>query len=136
MEFLRHNRDEGLSFIPGKRHFIGKEEDYYGFEAQCFPLYSILLAINQTTIDYFSIDIEGAELDVLGTVPWDKVLIKVLSVEVHPKYVEPVRKYMTSPQVGYRHINYIKNGYSHDQIYAHESILSELNPEMLKAINK
>ena len=45
--------------------------------AQCFPLYSILLALNQTTVDYFSLDIEGSELDVLRTIPWDKVDIKV-----------------------------------------------------------
>lgn len=82
MEFLRHDRDEGLSFIPGKRHFIGNEADYYSFDAQCFPLYSILSAINMTTVDFFSIDIEGAELDVLKTIPWDKVLIKVCNYVV------------------------------------------------------
>lgn len=49
---------------------------------QCFPLYSILLAINQTTVDFFSLDIEGDELDVLQTIPFDKVNIKMLTVEV------------------------------------------------------
>lgn len=75
--FLRHTRDEGLSFIRGKRHFIGREEDYHAFESQCFPLYAILSALNLTTVDYFSLDIEGAELDVLKTIPWENVLIKV-----------------------------------------------------------
>lgn len=44
---------------------------------QCVPLYSILLAMNRTTIDLFSLDIEGLEFEVLKTIPFDKVDIKV-----------------------------------------------------------
>jgi Methyltransferase FkbM domain len=47
-------------------------------KVQCLPLYSILLAMNRTTIDIFSLDIEGHELEVLKTIPFDKVDIKVL----------------------------------------------------------
>jgi hypothetical protein len=43
---------------------------------QCFPLYSILLALGNPTVDIFSLDIEGAELKVLETIPWSKVKIK------------------------------------------------------------
>lgn len=50
---------------------------------QCFPLYSILLALGNPTVDLFSLDIEGAELQVLKTVPWDKVDIKVIIIEVN-----------------------------------------------------
>ena len=50
------------------------------YKIQCFPLYSILIAINRTYIDYFSLDIEGAELKVLSTIPWHKVYIKVATV--------------------------------------------------------
>ncbi len=32
---------------------------------QCFPLYSLLLALERTTVDYLSLDIEGTELEVL-----------------------------------------------------------------------
>ena len=46
-------------------------------KVQCFPLYSILLAVGRTTIDFLSLDIEGGELDVLATIPWHKVNIKV-----------------------------------------------------------
>lgn len=66
---------------------------------QCFPLYSILLAAERTSIDFFSLDVEGHELNVfyfmpfflfivslifniffikiLKTIPWKKVNIKV-----------------------------------------------------------
>lgn len=43
----------------------------------CMPLVSILLALNQT-IDYFSLDIEGHELAVLKTLPFDKIDVKVM----------------------------------------------------------
>jgi len=46
-------------------------------QVQCFPIYSILSALNRTTVDYFSLDIEGDELDVLRTIPWKSVHIQV-----------------------------------------------------------
>lgn len=46
--------------------------------AQCFPLYSILLAANRTRLDFLSLDIEGHELKVLQTIPWSKVDISVI----------------------------------------------------------
>lgn len=49
-------------------------------DVQCFPLYSYLLALNVTVVDYFSLDVEGSELNVLKTIPFDKIDIKVSSV--------------------------------------------------------
>ncbi len=46
-------------------------------KAQCLPLFSLLLALNVTSLDYFSLDVEGNELDVLRTIPFDSVHIKV-----------------------------------------------------------
>ncbi|XP_063992394.1 protein Star-like [Diachasmimorpha longicaudata] len=48
---------------------------------KCFPLYSLLLAYNQTTIDYFSLDsIDSSDSQVLDTIPWDVIRISVLSI--------------------------------------------------------
>lgn len=44
---------------------------------QCFPFYTYLLALNITKIDYFSLDVEGSELNVLKTIPFDKIDIRV-----------------------------------------------------------
>lgn len=44
---------------------------------QCFPLYSILLAVGRVQVDYFSVDVEGSESQILMTIPWHKVDIKV-----------------------------------------------------------
>ena len=50
-------------------------------EVPCFPFYSIMLALNQTRVDYFSLDVEGFELDILRTIPYDKIDITMFSVE-------------------------------------------------------
>ena len=48
---------------------------------QCFPVYSMLLAVGQTKVDFFSLDIEGLELEVLRTMPMDKLDIDVFVIE-------------------------------------------------------
>ena len=54
---------------------------YKTITAQCFTLHSLLLAIGQTEVDYFSLDVEGPELEILQTIPFDKIRIKVITVE-------------------------------------------------------
>ena len=53
-------------------------------KVECYPLYSLLLSIGQErNIDFFSLDVEGAELAVLKTIPWDKVRIELVMIEVN-----------------------------------------------------
>ncbi|XP_069163177.1 uncharacterized protein [Procambarus clarkii] len=86
-------------------------------EVQCFPLFSYLVALNVTTVDYFSLDVEGAEFIVLKTIPWDKVDIKTLSVEfIHdPEGKDAIQEYMKTK--GYfvhsevRHYNWLANDF-------------------------
>lgn len=58
---------------------IVKEKSSF-VNVQCFPFYTYLLALNITVIDYFSLDVEGSELNVLKTIPFDKIDIKVNSI--------------------------------------------------------
>nr|XP_027213989.1 uncharacterized protein LOC113807034 isoform X3 [Penaeus vannamei] len=53
--------------------------------AQCFPLWSYLLALNTTTVDFFSLDTQGGEWDILKTIPFDKVKIRAIVVEHYIK---------------------------------------------------
>ena len=62
---------------------IVQEQTETSFEHQCLPLVSLLLAMDNPTVHYFSLDIEGAELQVLKTIPWNEVDIWVISVETH-----------------------------------------------------
>ncbi len=50
-------------------------------EVPCFPLLSILLALNVTHMDYFSLDVEGAELDILKTIPFKRITYDIMTVE-------------------------------------------------------
>ena len=59
---------------------ITLEEREGNLRLQCLPLYTILLALGNPTVNYFSLDIEGAEYPVLQTIPWDKVDIQVQSL--------------------------------------------------------
>ena len=54
---------------------------YQTITAQCFTLHSLLLAVGQTEVDYFSLDVEGPELEILQTIPFHKIKIKVITIE-------------------------------------------------------
>ena len=38
--------------------------NFINFQMQCFPIYSMLLAVGNPVVDYMSLDIEGAEYGV------------------------------------------------------------------------
>ena len=40
-----------------------------------------MYSLNVTTIDFFSLDVEGLELDILKTINFDKINIRTLTVE-------------------------------------------------------
>ena len=89
MAFLpnKYERDNGrlTQFLKSKRAMFPRDpaipEGATEITVQCFPLYSMLQAINQTVIDYLSLDVEGVETDILRTIPFGKVHIDALSVE-------------------------------------------------------
>ena len=47
-----------------------------------------MLALNRSTIDYFSLDVEGHERQILDTIPWSRIIIKVINVEFPRKDAE------------------------------------------------
>ena len=61
----------------------------------CYPLYSLLLALNVSKVDFWSLDVEGAEYPILESFPFNKVDISVLAVEdEHGKHTRPEMKAM------------------------------------------
>ena len=42
----------------------------------CLPLGEILVALDLTTIDFWSVDLEGFDLEVLQTFPWKNIDVK------------------------------------------------------------
>ena len=51
-------------------------------QVQCFPLQSVLLALDNPTVDYFSLDVEGSEFAILNSLDWNNVDISIISVEM------------------------------------------------------
>lgn len=74
-------KNDGQSFIGGKKTKTTSEPGGSAI-MHCFPLYSILLAVGNVNIDYFSLDIEGHELAVLKTIPFHKTNIEV-TINIH-----------------------------------------------------
>lgn len=66
---------------PAHESWLDRGRKHRYETVQCFPLYSVMLALNRTHIDYFSLDVEGAEVYILKSIPFDKLKIDALSIE-------------------------------------------------------
>ncbi len=103
-----------------------------GSRVPCFPLESILLALNHTHVDYFSLDVEGLELDILKTIPFDRIQIDTLSVEyIHGEGgKEAYTSFMEQKgYITYKEINHTKSVidlYVHDLIFVRKEIVDAL----------
>ena len=65
-----------LSIPPAKQRW-GRT-----IQVQCFPLQSVLLALDNPTVNYFSLDLEGSKFAILNSLDWDNVDISIISVEM------------------------------------------------------
>ena len=116
----------GSVVIPGAQDLFPYQRRT--IQTQCFPLYSILKAIGNPTVHYFSLDVEGSELPILKTIPFDKVDIKVLDIEIKnagqifPGSYREITKFMYSQ--GYEFFTQVSDV---DAIYVKKGYLNELN---------
>ena len=51
-------------------------------DVHCLPLFTLLAAMDFPTVDFFSLDVEGAELGILQSIPWHQV--NIVLKEKHP----------------------------------------------------
>ena len=80
-------------------------------DAQCFNLYSIMLAIGKTHIDYFSLDVEGAEMQILRTIPFDKLTIDIFTIEYRTLSLYRTRKKLVEMRAFFKKLgNYVEVG--------------------------
>ena len=65
------------------------------------------MALGNPHIDYFSLDIEGAEFPVLKALPWDKINITLLDIEMNhagkmfPGSVYGIRDFLSKQNFSY-----------------------------------
>ena len=64
--------------IQEEMGYLGDEYERKTIKILCLPLYSILLALENPTVHFLSLDVEGSEFPILKTIPFDKVDIKVI----------------------------------------------------------
>ena len=69
------------------KNIFGNNFQY--FYAPCFSLHTILKAMNVNKVDFFSLDLEGGENDVLLSLDFNKISITTLLIE-HGN--DPLRK--------------------------------------------
>ena len=90
----------GLSdLIDSHKAEVNKDmEGKHEIIVECFSLHHIMRAMDRDHIDYFSLDVEGAELDILQTIPWEKLRIDMLTVEYNGSKIklEKMRALMES----------------------------------------
>ncbi|XP_047739923.1 protein Star-like [Hyalella azteca] len=117
---FRNENIRGDIFHSHEYYYIGYPWDLS--IAKCFPLYSFLLALGTTTVDFLSLDVESSEYKVLQSIPWDKLDIKTLSVEYNliPEGKPALIDLMKSK--GYIHYMELNRPYSNDLIFVKQEV--------------
>ena len=93
-------------------------------QLQCLPLYSILKAMNKTTIDYLSLDVEGSEYGILDALFSNSNELKFNVASIETTYLSKpefgsswVEMYYLMRRNGYQ----LQNHIGEDDFYVHKS---------------
>jgi hypothetical protein len=79
-------------------------------DVQCFPLHSILLALNLQAVDFLSLDVGGMELGVLQTMPLNSTNIDAMSISCDhcsEKNETDIKKFLNNH--GFRVVSKLEN---------------------------
>jgi len=96
----------------------------FDMQLQCFPLYSMLLALGNPTVNLLSLDIEGAEFEIFKTIPWDDVDIEVILSElIHAGETFPGTRMEIINFLESKHYKYIGNLF--DDVFVRKDLLQD-----------
>lgn len=79
-EVTLHQDSEGVKI--NSIHSGSFDDDWFNTRVKCFPVFSLILAMNVTNIDYLSLNTGGSELQVLETIPFNRVIIEIIGVHL------------------------------------------------------
>ncbi|XP_060528365.1 protein Star [Cylas formicarius] len=98
-EVTLHQETDGVKINSVYSNSL-EDPDWLVTRVKCFPIYSLLLAMNVTSVDYFSLQSEGTELQVLETIPFDRVKIEVIGVHLLTNDSEKstIKKFLSTKQ--------------------------------------
>ncbi|KAH8412097.1 hypothetical protein KR222_010860 [Zaprionus bogoriensis] len=88
-EITIHNEDVRINSLHDE------ETSWFNSRVKCFPLYTIMLACDRTEYDLLSLGVQGHELEILQTLPFNKIKIDIISIHLLEDH-EDVRDYVQS----------------------------------------
>jgi len=89
------NDDEGSEVqING---LVSGNQSWFFPRAKCYPLLSLMLAVNRTKIDLLSLGVQGQEFEILSTIPFNRVSIKVITIHLNDYHLSEA--YVANPTV-------------------------------------
>jgi len=134
LDFNPPIKGTGIAAMPG----LSENATHSGVKMQCLPLYSLIQAAGNPTVNLLILDVEGAEYGILKTLPWDKVDIQVMTVEtdlvgtlgVSGGSQEEIRKFIISK--GYRMYKHRNNwnsitGKENNDLFVREDLVKKWN---------
>ncbi|VDI38608.1 Hypothetical predicted protein [Mytilus galloprovincialis] len=74
-------------------------------KVHCLPLLQLMKTLGRNTIDYFSLDVEGAEMHILHSIEWTEININVFTIETD-QHRDKIITFMT--QKGYKWIQKLR----------------------------
>lgn len=110
VHFYSHNHESGIVEFTLATEMQRSAMMKTAVKVECLPLGFILRGTNVTHVNFFVLDVEGAELAILNSVDWEYTVFDVLSVETEqsrrrPGYVEDVARFLLSK--GYEQVQNI-----------------------------
>lgn len=93
-EVTLHHEDDSEVRINS---VLEEESTTFFSRVKCFPLYTLLLAVNHTNLDVLSLGCMGQELEVLQTFPFHKVNVNIITVHLShhfEEHTEEQKRYM------------------------------------------
>ncbi|XP_035776693.1 protein Star-like isoform X2 [Anopheles albimanus] len=123
---LHHDDDSEVQI----NSVLDEETEWFHPRVKCFPVYTLMLAVNRTSIDLLSLGCHGQELQILQTIPFDRVHIKIITIHlVHfyeedemlidiGDYVQSINRFLMSKS--YKLVRSFERNF----IYQHSSVAS------------
>ncbi|XP_059489244.1 protein Star-like [Neocloeon triangulifer] len=78
VKFLDHSM---FGMIVGPTTNLTEKDKTLVHNVLCIPFMTFMQALNRTSIDYFSLDVEGSEMEILPLIDFEKIKIDVMTIE-------------------------------------------------------
>lgn len=101
LHYFNHRHESGIVEFSSSMRFSRAEKMKHITPVSCLPLSLVFEDLKVTHINFFVLDVEGAELSILESIDWSRVIFDVITVETEKAfrrvgYAEDVAAYLLS----------------------------------------